>query len=46
MPEFGEGDQDQQYLAGNNVRDHHWFIRANLMVSQKTRQKGQGGEPQ
>ncbi len=46
MAEFGEGDQNQQYLAANHVGDHHWLIRAELVVCQKTCQKGQGGENQ
>jgi len=46
VAEFGEGNQDQQYLAAYDVGDHHWLIGAELMVSQKTCQKGQGGEYQ
>ena len=46
VAEFGEGNQNQQYLAAYNVGDHHWLIWAELMESQKPCQKGQGGENQ
>ena len=37
VAEFGEGNQNQQYLTTYNMRYHHGFIWAELVVSKKPR---------